>query len=89
MDANRIIKIEELEVGDKILVASNGSLRYYKVLRKPKMTSKLTKYSKGVPVNKWSGTRCSIYFCTGEDHNYERMIYGLNYKDMWLIKRDI
>jgi hypothetical protein len=36
MNTNRIIKIEELEIGDEIIVPSNGKLRYFRVLRKPK-----------------------------------------------------
>ena len=41
MDVNRLIKIEELEIGDEIIAPSNGSLRYYRVLRKPKVNAKL------------------------------------------------
>jgi len=35
MDTNRIIKIEELEVGDEIIVPSGGKFRYFKILRGP------------------------------------------------------
>jgi hypothetical protein len=110
MDVNRLIKIEELEIGDEIITPSGGQLRYYRVLRKPKFTQKPNKYSNGQLVDKWSGTRCSfkaditvdricigtrwerdktytIYHCTPEDHNVEKMIYGLNYREMWLVKR--
>jgi hypothetical protein len=102
MDTNRIIKIEELEIGDEIIVSSNGHLRYYKVCRLPKKSAKSSK---------WSGVKCSTkmdreervlyqgtsymrtkvfyrYYCTPEEHNTEKMIYGLNYKDMWLVKRE-
>ena len=108
---SRIIKIEELEIGDEIIVPSNGHLRYYKVLRKPKMTSKTTKYSKGALINKWSGVRCSTnmittegkrtwrkpphdvyniytYICTPDNHNTEKMVYTLQYSNMWLVKRE-
>ena len=98
MDTNRIIKIEELEVGDEMIVSSNGRLGYYRILRKPKMNSK---------TNKWSGVRCSTkvevetftrgmrimtyirHICTPEEHNHEASIYGLNYRAMWLVKREI
>lgn len=102
MDTNRIITIEELKVGDEILVPSNSHLRYYRVLREPKKNSK---------TNKWSGVQCStyaeenrvvhnagtkykrvriytIYHCTPEDHNIKKMIYGLQWRSIWLVKRE-
>ena len=101
MDTNRLIKIEELEVGDEVIAAANGQLRYYKILREPKINPK---------TGRWSGVRCSFkadekktvygagtkyartrihttYYCTPDEHNCEKMIYGLNYRDMWLVKR--
>ena len=115
MDKDRIIKIEELEVGDEILVACSSDIRYYKVLRKPKKTSKPLAYpsrgmAAGTLVDRWSGVKCSMklieeekprwpgsnrvktfttYFCTPEEHNCEKMVYGLDYRDMWLVKREI
>ena len=36
----------------------------------------------------WERERTNtVYFCTPEDHNVEKMIYGLNYREMWLVKR--
>ena len=106
MDTNRIIKIEELEAGDEIVVPyPNGQLRYYKIIRPPKLSQISYAYSK------WSGTRCSMkmektsyirnkgteyertvfltaYFCTPEDHNCEKLIYGLQWRQMWLVKKE-
>jgi len=101
MDTNRIIKIEELEVGDEIIAAAGGNLRYYRIVRLPKINPK---------TGRWSGVRCSLkieeeerilwagtkhkqlriyttHFCTPDDHNAEKMIYGLNHRDMWLVER--
>ena len=112
MDVNRIIKIDELEVGDEFITTSNGQFRYYRVLRKPKLTHKVSRYSNGALVDKWSGTKCSTrieeyeqihskgtqyernviktrYLCTPDDHNEELSVYGISYKAMWLVKRDI
>lgn len=107
MDTNRIIKIEQLEEGDEIITPSGGKLKYYRVIRKPKLNTK---------TSKWSGTRCSMKLDTcqikkwqwdsnlrksvqvdaervdhivapPEEHNHEMMIYGLQWKVMWLVKR--
>jgi hypothetical protein len=101
MDVNRIIKIEELEVGDEILTPSGSRLMYYRILRKPRKNPK---------TNRWVGVKCSmnmneekkllyagtshqrtknftVYYCTPEEHNCNKSIYGLNYRTMWLVKR--
>lgn len=101
MDENRIIKIEELEVGDEILCPSNGSLRYFKILRKP---------TKNPKTGRWRAVHCSTniseqtrsytgyqgqlqtykvttYRCTPEEHNTKKSV-DLSYKDLWLVRRE-
>lgn len=102
MDTNRIIKIEELEIGDEILVPSNCQFKYYRILQKPRINPK---------TGKWSAVKCSFkaekittviypntrwqrnktvtkYFCTSEDHNIKISIGGFHHKHMWLVKRE-
>jgi len=96
MDENRIIKIEELEVGDEIIIPSNGSLRYFRILRKPTINPKTTRYG-AVKCStkerirnagsKWQRTVTDYtYHCTAEDHNAE-MSVNLCWKTIWLVRR--
>jgi hypothetical protein len=98
MDTNRIIKIEELKIGDEIIVPSNGGFRYFRVLRKPMINKK---------TNRYAAVRCSTnieiehltrhwgkildytkekYICTPEGHNTEKSV-NFRWKTMWLVKR--
>jgi hypothetical protein len=54
---NREVKIEELEVGDEILVAAGGAIfKYLRVLRKPNIGKKLHWHNK-TPL--YSNVKCS------------------------------
>jgi hypothetical protein len=102
MDENRIITIEELEIGDEIIVPSNGHLRYYRILRRPMQNPKNP--------SRWKGVKCSenvtiekkirnagskwqreyidtTHHCTPEGHNSQPLVY-LWWKDMWLVRRN-
>lgn len=100
MDTNRLITIEELEEGDEIIIPSMGHLRYYKVLRKPFKNSKGgwtgLQFSTNMTMNKvvkYPNTRwqrnaiVKTYHCTPDGHNEKVRVSGLQYKDIWLVKR--
>lgn len=89
------VKIDELEVGDEILISSGSSLSYLRVLRKPAKNPKTTR---------WKSVRCSLRndyvtrvygkqsykvpmrICTGEGHNTQ-VYRDLSYKTIWLVRR--
>lgn len=99
---SQLIKIDDLEIGDEILVPSGSDFRWFKVLALPK----LNKIG-----NRMSSIRCSAkvdmipttkydyklrqrmpstkkrYVCTGEEHNI-RVSVQLNWKSIWLISRN-
>ncbi len=96
-----IIKAQDLQVGDEFLTPSNGSLRWFKLVRplKLKKSSKrvVTGYSAArcstkctiVTINGWNGKpfNKTTYHCTGDEHNVEVYV-NVNYKDMWLVARN-
>ena len=102
MDTNRIIKIEELEVGDEIIVPSNGKLRYWKLLRKPtinpktgrqravKCSTNLTREVRtfNSPSRGPQTYNVDSYICTPDNHNFEKSV-DLRWRDLWLVKRAI
>ena len=90
---NREIKIDELEVGDEVLIGSGGDLRYVKLLR-PLKLAKQPNY-RGLPY--YSTVKCSMKentdvwnkknTLTGDGHNKERYV-DFNYRTIWLLKRE-
>ena len=58
MDTNKIIKIEELEIGDEILVPKNSQLRYAKVLQKPQLSKSTFKWNPNK--QRYRGVKCSM-----------------------------
>jgi hypothetical protein len=80
---NQIIKIDNLQVGDEVIYASNGSLRRIKIIR-PLVVAK----NRG-----WGGhfSSSKVEVLNTHDLNdntpVRTMYQDLNYKDLWLIKR--
>jgi len=99
MDTNKIIKIEELEIGDEILTTSNGGFRYFRVLRKPMINKKTNRYvavrcSTNIVIDhltrNWGQPReyeKERYICTPEGHNAKKSV-NLRWKSIWLVKRE-
>lgn len=100
MQENREIMIEDLVVGDEILISSNGKFIRGKVMvfpakRKGSDSYKAVKCQVGVTKK----TRSSIYggktytytyktyIIDGSEYNETKFI-DLNYKQLWLIKRN-
>jgi len=96
---NMLVKAEDLHVGDEFISPSNGSLRCYKVVRQPqRMKKHPTRWSqvrcttKVIVVTRtgWNGklsNKTTYEFAPSEEHNKEVYV-NINYKDMWLIKRN-
>ena len=80
---NQIIKVENLQVGDEIIYASNGSLRRIKIIR-PLQLAKNRQLG-----GMYSSTKVEVL--NTHDLNdatpIRTMYQDLNYKDLWLIKR--
>lgn len=93
-----LITIDQLELGDEIIVPSNSNLKYVKVLKQPQLRSKPRMWEsspdgyKSVKVsiyNKNINGTYSIYTCNAnvDEHN-DTMYLDLNYVQIWLVKRD-
>tara|TARA_R110000782_G_scaffold30983_6_gene76810 strand:+ start:246 stop:503 length:258 start_codon:yes stop_codon:yes gene_type:complete len=80
---NQIIKVDNLQVGDEIIYASNGSLRRIKIIRPLKLA---TKRQWG---GKYSSTKVELMNVYDlDDNKVIRTVYqDLNYKDLWLLER--
>ena len=100
MQENREIMIEDLVVGDEILISSNGKFIRGKVTvrpakRKGSDSYKAVKCQVGVTkktrTNNYSGTLYTwtykTYIIDGSEYNETKFI-DLNYKQLWLIKRN-
>lgn len=80
---NQIIKVGNLQVGDEVIYASNGSLRRIRIIR-PLSVAKNRSWG-----GHYSSTKVDIL--NVHDLNdktvIKTMYQDLNYKDLWLIKR--
>jgi len=80
---NQIIKVDNLQVGDEIIYASNGSLRRIKIIRPLQLAKQ----------RQWGGMYSSTKVEVLNTHDLNdatpirTMYQDLNYKDLWLIKR--
>ena len=97
-----LITVKDLKVGDEILIPCHSSLRYLRVLREPRLKRKSQNQYRAVycsasvvetpHTHTWAnGTTktwtVKAYKCSAEGHNKE-MYQNLNYKTIWLIKRE-
>jgi len=54
---NQLITIEELEVGDEIVIACQSHMKYLKVLAKPRLSKTKVKWNTNIPL--YTNVRCS------------------------------
>lgn len=82
MEENRAIKVEDLQLGDEVIVTG---MRYFKILRTPTLRTKLTYWGSGG----YKSVKCLDMhlskFGKGEDR---QVYYDFNYRDIWLVKRE-
>lgn len=84
MDENRLIAIEDLQIGDEVLVAGND-LRYFKILRLPKKRTKANSW--GV-IRGFSSIKCGEFVDIENLSSPTREVYfDFSYKSIWLVKR--
>tara|TARA_R110000868_G_scaffold396698_1_gene668970 strand:- start:4327 stop:4617 length:291 start_codon:yes stop_codon:yes gene_type:complete len=87
---NRPIKIEDLQVGDEVIVRG-VDLNYMILIRLPKLVSKTRKYSDGTVYNynELSNAKCtrdnSIWY--GSNEPKKDVYFDFAHKSMWLVKR--
>jgi len=101
---NRLVKIEELQEGDEIIISGHSKLKYMKVLKTPTISKTKKYWMTGLPLH--TAVRCSIrqdnvksprhenYFY--KDYVFEQDITKHNHKisidlegrDIFLVKRE-
>ena len=54
---NKLIKIEDLEIGDEIIISCQSCFKYLKVLVKPKLSKTRVKWNTTIPL--YANVRCS------------------------------
>jgi len=101
---NRLISVEELEIGDEIIISGHSHLKYMKVLKKPVISKIKKNWRTNLP--QFTAVRCSIrqdriqstYHkdCFYKDYIFEQDITKHNHKisidlegrDIFLVKRE-
>ena len=82
MEENRSIKVEDLQIGDEVIVTG---IRYFKILRKPSLRVKKPIWGNG----RYKSIKCLDMhlskFGVGEDRE---VYYDFNYCNIWLVKRE-
>lgn len=83
MEENRSILVEDLQIGDEVIVTG---IRYFKILRTPTLRTKSVQYGNG----KYKSIKCMDMnlskFGVGQDRE---VYYDFNYCNIWLVKREI
>ncbi len=97
MNELKLIKVDELEIGDEIIISSYSNLKYLKVVKLPKLkTSRWGDYYTNVKcsikqkhcVSKW-GKNININIFEQDVTQHNSVIYqDLNNKDILLVKRE-
>ena len=73
----RLVKIDEIQVGDEIIISCYSMLKYLKVLRLPTKKNSTT----------FKVSKCNDFEQDVEKHN--KMTYqDLSYRDIFLVKRE-
>jgi hypothetical protein len=82
MEENRAIKVEDLQIGDEVIVTG---IRYFKILRTPTIRPKPTSWG----ASGYKSIKCLDMhlskFGIGEDR---QVYYDFNYCNIWLVKRE-
>lgn len=83
MEGNRSIKVEDLQIGDEVIVTG---IRYFKILRKPTLRPKpTTAWGRGG----YKSIKClDMYFTKFGKREDREVYYDFNYCDIWLVKRE-
>lgn len=97
MNELKLIKVDELEIGDEIIISSYSNLKYLKVLKLPKVkTNSWGNYYTNVKcsikqkhcVSKW-GKNININIFEQDVTQHNSVIYqDLNNRDILLVKRE-
>lgn len=70
---NRLVKIEELQEGDEIIISSNSNLKYMKVLKTPTVSKTKKDWKTGLPL--FTSIRCSIRQNNIQSPRHENYFY--------------
>ena len=97
MNELKLIKVNELEVGDEIIISSYSNLKYLKVLKLPKIkTNHWRDYYTNVKcsikqehhISKW-GKQTNVNFFETDTSKHNSIIYkNLNNRHILLVKRE-
>ncbi len=85
---NVLIKIEDLRVGDEILISCQSHMKYLKVLDQPRLSTTKTHWSTGAPLHK--AVRCSTRqeVTTSTYTGYNNQVYTRTYKEWKVTAED-
>ena len=84
---NVLIKIEDLRVGDEVLIACQSHMKYLKVLDQPRLSTTKKHWSTGAPLYK--SVRCSTrQEVTTTQHTWGGKAYTRTYKEWKLTPED-
>ena len=85
---NVLIKIEDLRVGDEVLIACHSHMKYLKVLDQPRLSTTKKHWSTGAPLYK--SVRCSTRqeVITNTYTGYNNQVYTRTYKEWKLTPED-
>jgi hypothetical protein len=79
---NRLIKLEELQEGDEIIISAYSNLKYLKVLKTPTISKTKKNWKTGIPL--FSAVRCSI-----RQDKYENPHETKTFKKKYVFEQDI
>jgi hypothetical protein len=88
MEVNRAIKIEDLQVGDEVIVRG-VDLNYMEIVRLPKQ--KQYKNWEGNPYMGWTSAVCnrtnSVFDKKWDTDDKDNVRFDFEHKSIWLVKR--
>jgi hypothetical protein len=84
---NVLIKIEDIEVGDEVLIACQSHMKYLKVLAKPQLSATKKHWSTGAQLYK--SVRCSTrQEIVTQIHTWNGSVYSRTHKEWKLTPED-
>ena len=80
---NQRIEVENLQIGDEVIVGGSGDINYFKILREPQKRTD-TNLAGG-----YKAIKVQVdYEPLGKDPKWNRIrYYDFNYRTIWLVKR--